>query len=110
MVRFDLFSLQKVLGFSDRESAIYCARCMKVCIGETLRFNDQLFHANCLVCLGMYEKYAHIFHLNFCRAFSCIACHINSFGTEICIIEIHVIFLSVARANSACENGILTVI
>ncbi|XP_078358160.1 actin-binding LIM protein 3-like isoform X2 [Oculina patagonica] len=35
----------------DRESAIRCARCMKVCNGETLRFNDQLFHANCLVCL-----------------------------------------------------------
>lgn len=35
----------------DRESGVRCARCMKVCTGETLRFNDQLFHANCLVCL-----------------------------------------------------------
>ena len=50
---FDLFSLQ-ILEFSDRDSATRCARCMKLCNGETLRYNDKLFHANCLVCLGMY--------------------------------------------------------
>lgn len=34
----------------DRDAAIRCARCKNVCSGETLRFDDKLFHANCLVC------------------------------------------------------------
>lgn len=35
----------------DRESSLRCFRCRKVCAGESLRVNDQLFHADCLVCL-----------------------------------------------------------
>lgn len=35
----------------DREASNRCARCKKGCSGESLRFNDKLFHANCLVCL-----------------------------------------------------------
>lgn len=35
----------------DWETANRCVRCKNVCSGETLRFNDKLFHANCLVCL-----------------------------------------------------------
>ena len=106
MVRFDLFSLQKVLQFSDRESAVRCARCMKVCTGETLRFNDQLFHANCLVCLGMYPKSPAYFNRSFCPPFG-IACHSSIFiRKENYMFEIHVILLSEIRTNSSCENGL----
>lgn len=44
----------------DRDSATRCARCMKLCNGETLRYNDKLFHANCLVCLVCGKDLANI--------------------------------------------------
>lgn len=44
--------LSDVLYLLDRESSLRCFRCRKVCAGESLLVNDQLFHADCLVCLG----------------------------------------------------------
>ena len=110
MVPFDLSSLQKVLEFSDRESGVRCARCMKVCSGETLRFNDQLFHANCLICLGKYTKLMHILISVFVRHFISRVIHQFSFGAENYMFEIRVIVLSQRRTNSARENKLFPLI
>lgn len=112
-IHCDLFSLQKVLEYSDREATVRCGRCMKVCTGETLRYNDQLFHAKCLVCLGKCQKRTHIFLAIFLRHSVSlrIACHlIHSFGTEIYMFEIHVIFLSVIWTKSGRGQVVFTAI
>lgn len=95
---FDLFSLLQILGFSDRASDVRCGRCREICSGETLRFGDRLFHANCLLCLGMFKNYWEISLIKLsprvilfsvaCRSFSSLVI----FGTKIFMFEIHIIF------------------
>lgn len=54
---FLAFKLLNSLRFLTGEADVFCWKCRKPCSGEILKFNEHIFHSDCLTCRGKNTNY-----------------------------------------------------